>query len=138
MDNWKTEIDNLTDDRLAYVMNRAKTKNDSEACRNAGIPRGSYYQWPDREHLNELAQEIKRDIAFQALEKLKEHAVEAADVLTGELHSRDARLRVDVAKDVLDRNGIGKQTQKVDIDAKLSVEYVKDWRVIEDNPTLPA
>jgi len=119
MDNWQTEIDNLTDDRLAYVMNRAKTKSDSEACRIAGIPRGSYYQWPDREHLNELAQEIKRDIVFQALEKLKEHVVEAADVLTGELHSRDARLRVDVAKDVLDRNGIGK-TQKVEVSGEVT------------------
>ena len=138
MNNWQTEIDNLADDRLAYVMNRAKTKSDSEALRVAGIPRGTFYQWSDHEHLNELAQEIKRDIAFQALEKLKEHAVEAADVLTGELRSRDAKIRVDVAKDVLDRNGIGKQTQKVDIDAKLSIEFVNDWRVIENNPTLPA
>ena len=138
MNNWQTEIDNLTDDRLAYVMNRSKTKSDSEALRIAGIPRGTFYSWSDHEHLNELAQEVKRDIAFQALEKLKEHAFEAANVLTGELHSRDARLRVDVAKDVLDRNGIGKQTQKVELDAKLSIEFVNDWRAGEDNPTLSA
>lgn len=138
----KAELKELKSDiaKHGYVYARASGNSLLDSVKSANRSKSWYYDLPkaEQERLETLASELAALPKIKAMQTLEDQAEKAAEVLARELDSRDARLRVDVAKDVLDRNGIGKQTQKVDIDAKLSVEYVKDWRVIEDNPTIPA
>lgn len=140
----KTALTELKADiaKTAYVYARASGASRDSAIKQANRGRTWFYTLPkeEQENLEMLASELAAVPKIKAMQKLEEQAEHAAEVLARELDSRDARLRVDVAKDVLDRNGISKQTQKVElnasIDGTLLIEYVNDWRGSgEDNPT---
>lgn len=120
MDNWKTEFDKLADERLEYVKARVTTKKDAEALRQSGVSRNTFYSWDqsERDYLNEIAQSAKRDVATLLMVEIEGLGYEAVGVLRGSLKSRDERLRVDVAKDVLTRLGITNERAKVELSGK--------------------
>jgi hypothetical protein len=104
----------------AYVYARASGMTKEQSIKDAGVSKAWFYSLPkeEQERLEMLASELAALPRIKAMQKLEENAEKAAEVLAKELDSRDARLRVDVAKDVLDRNGITKQTQKVELTGK--------------------
>jgi len=139
----KTALTELKSDivKTSFVYARASGISREAAVKQANRGKTWFYTLPkdEQERLETLASELAAVPKIKAMQKLEEQAEHAAEVLARELDSRDARLRVDVAKDVLDRNGISKQTQKIDINANIDgtllIEYVNDWRGSgEDNP----
>jgi len=82
MSDLRTELDKLTDQRLDYVIARSRVNTDSQALRDAGINRSSFYSWTleERTALNELAQRVKREVALRAVMVLQDAAEDAAQV----------------------------------------------------------
>lgn len=116
MDDLRTILDNLEDKRLDYVIARARCHSDIDALRESGIGKSAFYQWPreERDHLNDIAQQVKRETATIALMKLTDAAVRAAEVKIAGLSSHNEHVKQDVATEILDRT-IGKPTQKTDV-----------------------
>jgi hydroxypyruvate isomerase len=116
LDNLQTVLGQLEDKRLDYVRARSMVNSDSQACKDAGIARATYYTWPqdERDQLNELAQQLKRATVARAIMALQAAAEEAAQVKIAGLKSRDERLKQSAATEILDRN-IGKPKQAVDV-----------------------
>lgn len=110
MDDLRTLLDNLDQDRMSYVMERVGTRTDKDAYIAAGIPKGTFYTWPDREQLNALAQRVKREFKLRALRHLEDAAERAAQVKVRGLDSRKEHIAQDVATEILDRI-IGKPAQ---------------------------
>jgi len=119
----KTALTELKADiaKHGYVYARASGLNREKALKEAGRSKTWLYELPkdELERLEMLACELAAIPKVQAQEKLEAVAVEAVDVLIEELGARDARLRVDVAKDVLNRLGIGVQAQKVEVSGEV-------------------
>ena len=113
MNDLRAELDQLTDDRLDYVIARSKAKTDADGYRNAGIPKGSFYTWAaeEREMLNALAQRVKRESALRALMLIQDAAEEAAMVKVEGLRSRKEHIKQATASEILDRI-IGKSATK--------------------------
>ena len=129
MNNLQIELNGLEDQRLAYVMARSKVNSDAQGHKEAGITHTTFYTWKkeERDHLNGLAQKIKREIALRALMILQDATEEAARVKVGGLKSRDERVKQGVATEILDR-GIGKVSDKLDVTSggdplKIEVHY---------------
>lgn len=130
MNNLRTELDKLKDKRLDYVMERAKSETDIAAYKKAGISKTTFFAWgkEEREHLNEVAQMIKRETATRAIMVLQDAAEEAARVKVAGLKDRDARVKQAAATEILDRT-IGKSMEKVDLTSggeKINIKLVKD------------
>ena len=62
MADLRTELEQLEDNRLDYVIARSQSRSDAEGYRKAGIAKGVFYRWPEEERIrmNDLAQKIKR------------------------------------------------------------------------------
>jgi hypothetical protein len=116
MDSLQTELDKLSDQRLDYVMARSRVNSDSRGHKDAGVSHASFYLWPanEREHLNALAQRVKRENAFRAMRILQEAVEEAAKVKVSGLKSRDERVKQGVATEIIDRIA-GKAPDKVEL-----------------------
>ncbi|MFA5715761.1 MAG: hypothetical protein WC998_08470 [Candidatus Paceibacterota bacterium] len=116
MNNLQIELNQLEDQRLAYVMARSKVNSDAQGHKEAGITHATFYSWKkeERKKLNELAQKIKREIALRAIMILQDATEEAAIVKVHGLKSRNEHIKQGVATEILDR-GIGKVTDKVDV-----------------------
>lgn len=110
MDELRTLLDNLSADRMAYVMERAQVRKDKEAYEAAGIPKSTFFTWEDREQLNLLAQRVKREFKLRALRHLEDAAERAAEVKVRGLDSRKESIAQATATEILDRI-IGKPTQ---------------------------
>ena len=116
MDDLQAVLNKLEDNRLDYVRARSMVNSDSQACKDAGIARATYYTWPaeEREKLNELAQQLKRATVARAILVIQEAAEEAARVKVEGLKDRDKRIRQAAATEILDRN-VGKPKQGIDL-----------------------
>ncbi len=114
MDDLKTLLDKLEDHRLDYVMARSKCRSTSEALRESGVSRNTFYSWDESERtrLDELAQRFKRETGARALMILQDAAAEAAEVKVAGLKSRDERVKQAASTEILDR-AIGKNDQPV-------------------------
>ena len=134
MDNLRAELDKLEDRQLAYVAARSKTINDSQAMKECGLSRSTFYGWgeEDREKLNEIAMTIKREVAFRALMVLQDHAEEAADVTVGLLKSRNENIKLRTSQDILDRV-IGKAAQPIEVSGRGGGAIVVEWDDSENN-----
>jgi hypothetical protein len=119
MDDLRTELDNLEERRLAYVVARSKCFKDADALKEIGLSRNTFYKWDvsEREKLNELAQRFKRETAMRVLMNLQEHAEEASLVVAGLMKSRNDNIRLKSAQDILDRI-VGKASQPVELTGK--------------------
>ena len=116
MSDLRTELNQLKDQRLDYVMARSKVNSDAQGIRDAGISRATFYTWAqiERDRLNEIAQQLKRETALKAIMILQTATEDAARVKVDGLKSRNEHIKQDVATEILDR-GIGKASDKLDV-----------------------
>ena len=130
MDKLRTELDHLEDQRLDYVMARSRVNSDAQAIRESGVPKATFYCWAkeERDHLNELAQKIRRNVALRMIAKLEDAGEDAVDALLKTMKSRNENIKQRAAVEVLDRV-LGKPTQPVKGDLtsdgeKLSINLI--------------
>ena len=128
MDDLRTELDQLEDKRLAYVMARSRVNSDSQGYNDAGIHKNTFYTWPaeEREKLNNLAQRVKRETATRAIMVLQDAVEDAALVKAEGLKSRDERVKQAAATEILDR-AIGKALTTVDVNVKQGAPFEIRW-----------
>ena len=118
MDELSTKLDKIEDSRkLSYVLERAETNSATDACKNAGISRPLYYKWgkEERDYLDGLALELKRETGLRAKLILSGATKEAAEVKVKGLTNRDERIKQSAATEILDRM-LGKPVQKQEMD----------------------
>jgi len=115
MNDLKTILDQLEDNRLDYVLARSKTKSDADGIRNSGVGKTTFYGWDkeERDKLNELAQKLKRETAIRALMLLQDAVEEAATVKIQGMKSRNEHIKQNAASEILDRQ-LGKPTQRTE------------------------
>jgi N-methylhydantoinase B/oxoprolinase/acetone carboxylase alpha subunit len=130
LDNLRTKLDQLEDARLSYVMARSRVNSDRQGFIEAGIAKATFYTWPaeERERLNNLAQQFKRETATRALIVLQDAAEEAAKVKVSGLKSRDERVKQAAATEIIDRT-IGKTEQPVSGEVNIVVTLKENDRV---------
>jgi hypothetical protein len=116
MTDLRTELNQLTDLRLDYVMARSRVNSDAQGIRESGVNKTTFYSWGEEERnkLNDIAQKLKRDTALKALTIIQNAAEEAAKVKVAGLKERDPRVRQAAATEILDR-GVGKAADKLDV-----------------------
>ena len=98
-------LDQLDDYELAYVHERSKVRTDADGYRNAGIGKATFYTWPKekRNHLNELAQQLKRERLIRIQMVIDDAAESAAEVKVEGLKSKKEYIRQAVATEILNR-----------------------------------
>jgi len=85
VDNLRAILEQLEDDDLNYVFHRSRTSSNRRALQRAGIPQSTFYCWPEekRDHLNDLAQQLKRERVVAAemilLESVEDYASRLRD-----------------------------------------------------------
>lgn len=128
LDNLRTEMDNLDDRELAYVIARSKTVSDSKALKESGIASSTFYSWEEstREKLNEIAQKFKRETAIRVLMIMQDNAEKAAKTVTGLMDSRNEHIKLKSSQEVLDRS-VGKTAQPVELSGKDGGAVVVRW-----------
>lgn len=116
MDDILTLLDGLRDNRLDYVMARSECNSVTEALKRAGIGKTTFYEWDEseRQHLDDIAQRMKRETAAQAKMILRGAAKKAAEIKVAGLDSKDKRIQQGVATEILDRI-VGKPTNPVEL-----------------------
>ena len=134
MDNLRTELDQLEDARLDYVMARSKVNSDAQAIRQSGVPKATFYSWSkeERDHLNEIAQKIKRNITLRMIAKLEESGEDAVDALLTTLKSRNENVKQKAAIEVIDRI-LGKPIQSTKTDITSGGEVIRITVKEDDN-----
>ena len=132
MNELRTKMNNLTDWKLDYVIERSKARKDSDGYSNAGISKSTFYslEAEEREYLNELAQQLKRETSYRAIMVLEDATEEAARVKVAGLQSRNENVKQGVATEILDRQ-LGKATQRTEVSGAggsdtIVVRLVKD------------
>jgi N-methylhydantoinase B/oxoprolinase/acetone carboxylase alpha subunit len=111
-------------------MARSRVNSDRQGFIEAGIAKATFYTWPaeERERLNNLAQQFKRETATRALIVLQDAAEEAAKVKVSGLKSRDERVKQAAATEIIDRT-IGKTEQPVSGEVNIVVTLKENDRV---------
>lgn len=118
MSDLRTELDQLEDMRLDYVLARSRVNSDARGYRNAGISKATFYTWPEEERkkLNDIAQRVKREVAVRVMMIFQEAAEQAAQTKTDGLKSRHENIKQNAATEILDRI-LGKPTQHQEVNA---------------------
>ena len=116
MDDLRTELDQLEDARLDYVMVRSRVNSDAQAIRESSVPKATFYCWSkeERDHLNNLAQKIKRNVTLRMITELEKSGEDAVKALLATLKSKNENVKQRAAIEVIDRI-IGKPNQKMDV-----------------------
>jgi len=129
MNDLRTELDQLEDQRLDYVMARSRVNSDAQGYRDANIPKATFYSWAEdeRKRLNDLAQRVKREVATRALMILQEAAEQAAKVKVEGLKNRNDNIKQAAASEILDRI-IGKPTQRQEVTGKDGGPVEMTWK----------
>lgn len=122
----RTILDGLEDTKLEYVFARSRHNKTTDALREIGLSRATFYNWPDREELDELAQELKRRRMLRVEMIIEDAAEDAATVKVGGLKSRKEHIKQSVASEILDRT-IGAPTKKLDIQGDTDLHVRLQW-----------
>lgn len=125
MNKLRTELDKLEDTKLKYVIERSQVYTDADGYRNAGIPKATFYSWDakERDKLNDIAQQFKRDIAMRIITKIEASGEAAADTLISQLKSRNESIKQKASIEIINRL-IGTPTQKQEITGKDGEPFV--------------
>jgi hypothetical protein len=138
----KSDFDATLDDLISeldinerrYVFARAQVSTDKEAYETIGMS----YSWlnsHEKEHLNNIASELVKDVGFQMMQLIKQHGIEAVKEKIKQLKSRDERIRAQASTELIDRN-LGRPTQRVDQkttgEQKVVFEVVRDRDSLQD------
>lgn len=125
-DDLRTVLDGLADTKLEFVFARSKTNKTIEALREIGVSRNTFYKWPDRERLEELAQELKRRRLLRVEMMIQDAAEDAARVKVEGLKSKKDHIKQAVATEILDRT-VGSPAKRVDVHSSGEVAIVLEW-----------
>jgi len=119
MEDLRTELDKLDERQFAYVIARSKTFTDAQALLESGLSRNTFYKWEqsERDSLNNLAQQFKRETALRALMVLQDNAEKAAETIGKLMDSRNENIKLRSAQDTLDRT-VGKAAQPIEVSGK--------------------
>jgi predicted DNA-binding protein len=130
MGSIRDELEKLEDKHLSYVTERSRVSSDADGYRNAGISKNTYYGWTNevRDHLNDLAQRMKREAALKIHMILEEYAEEAAQVKVGGLRSRKEHIAQAASSEIMDRlAGKPTQHQQVEVSGQGGGPIVLRW-----------
>lgn len=121
MDNLQAAIDQLEDNELDYVFERSRVTSDAAAYKAAGMAKATFYTLPRerRDHLNSLAQQLKRRAKMRAQFALEEAAEDAARKVIELMADDNSNVALKAAQDVLDRTaGRAIQRQQHEVSGK--------------------
>lgn len=93
----------LTPDQWRFVTARLEEKSDKDAAFRIGINPSTVSRWENKKQIDNLLAEIQASTAIAAKAVLEKQVLKASMVLLGLLDSDDERIRIDAAKQVLDR-----------------------------------
>lgn len=135
LDDLRTEMNNLDDRELAYVIARSKAVSDSKALKESGIASSTFYGWDEarREHLNEIASRFKRETATRVLMIMQDNAERAAKTVTNLMDSRNENIKLKASQEVLDRS-VGKPAQSFEVSGKDGGKIVVNLSWDDDEP----
>lgn len=125
-DKLRTVLDSLEDTKLEYVFARSKTNKTVDALREIGVSRNTFYKWPDREKLDELAQELKRRRLLKVEMIIEDAAEDAAKAKVGALKSRKEKIKQAAATEILNRT-VGPPAQKHEVSADVDMNIRLEW-----------
>jgi hypothetical protein len=114
--------------RFDYVLIRSRTDSIEATLAEMGVTKGWYYQFTleERVELERLADELHYEQGVAALYALIDNSRKAAQVLAASLDSISEKVRLDAARDILDRV-LGKAKQPVENEmggsVTINVEY---------------
>lgn len=114
MDEIRAILDKLEGKRLSFVYARSKSTTLTEALKEAGISKSTFYEWEDRERLEDLADELRRNRVLMAEPKLHEAIEQAVDVLIALLGAKDERVQLQAVRTIMERV-MGPVAAKVDM-----------------------
>jgi cystathionine beta-lyase family protein involved in aluminum resistance len=114
-----TEMKNLDDRELAYVVARSKAFSDRKALNDSGIASSTFYGWDEakRDYLNEIAMRFKRETATRVLMAFQDNAEKAANTIVKLMDSRNEIIKLKSSQETLDR-AIGKVSQSFEVSGK--------------------
>jgi hypothetical protein len=119
----RQELEQLEDNKLAYVLARSKTTSVKKACKDADISTSTFYAWEEHDRLDELANLMKVDRAIEVEMRLRDALPDAVQTIIDGLNERRYDTKFKAAVEILDRT-LGKSTQKQEINAKVDGEVV--------------
>jgi len=135
MDELHTEINQLKDARLDYVNARSIVNSDAQAIKDSKVPKATFYSWSkeERDHLNNIAQRMKRDVVFRMVKMLQDAGEDAVTALLKTMKSKNENVKQKASIEVIDRI-LGKPSQNVKAEVTgadgkgivIEVEYVKN------------
>lgn len=103
----------LSYDQIRFLIARAESASDTEACRAVHIPRGTMTHWPaeQRELLKQALLLMAQDGIVTALHIRRRNLAKAMAVKVAGLDSADEKIRQSVSTEVIEWE-MGKATQK--------------------------
>jgi hypothetical protein len=131
LNDLQTILDQLEDKRLDYVQARSRVNSDAQGIKEAGIAKTTFYSWgeEERNRLNDIAQRLKRETAWRAMNVFMKNAERAAEKINRLVDSRNEQVALAAARDISDRVN-GKPTQKTEVtgdsDKPIVVKLVAD------------
>lgn len=106
-DELQAVLRTLGPEQLRFVARRMHDVSDASAARAVGLSLDTVYGWTNKAAVNEAVRLAQLDGVNVARERLRRLATDAVDALAEELANRRNPRRLDAAKDVLDRVGLG-------------------------------
>lgn len=119
----RQELEQIEDNKLAYVLARSKTTSVKKACADADISTSTFYAWDDHDKLEELANLMKVDRAVEVEMRLRDSLPDAVQVIIEGLQERRYDTKFKSAVEILDRT-LGKPTQKQEVSGKIEGDMV--------------
>ena len=96
------EKSKLTDKQLLVIPYILNSFSIEEACKKAGMCRGTYYLWLKDDNFKSFLDEKRKEMIKEALDALKTAVKKAVSVLIKLTSSKNENIRRFAAKDILD------------------------------------
>lgn len=125
----------LSTDQIRYVVARQEFATDKEAAEEVGISPRTVYSWGN--DVREAVRMMAVDGMVTAQHIRRRNLAKAMLIKVKGLDSDDDVLRQKVATEIIEwEMGKAKQTNALegDVNGKLLVEYINDWRARADDP----
>lgn len=138
MDDLRTILDGLEGVQLSYVYARSRVNTKAEAFQESGISKSAFYQLPaaTQQHLEEVADQLRRNRVLMAEPKLNDAVEKAVDVLTGLLEAKSEYVRLQAAVAIIERV-MGPVVKKTDITSGGQSVNFQIVGLIDDEPAEP-
>jgi hypothetical protein len=130
-------LETLSPSQIEFVRNRLLTKTDTAAAADTGLTKNTVARWEELPAIREVIDLANRSATDRALAVFENNIVTAANEIVDQLHHKSAWVRMQAAKETLDRF-VGKSVQRNENtnNGELKVRYVDDWRNLPTQATL--